>query len=141
MVLVVRGNLNLCFVGQVCHRIGVLEDEFFSLGERLLVGHEEVHDVVLQDIWDGFRVREDTLHCFLVEGELDFGDDRSQCGLEQLNDLFIWVLLVRNHDVFPFACIGAPLNQTEGSSIPNAYRMDPTVFSLLLDEFDDSICV
>ena len=44
MVLVVIGNLNLCFVGQVCHRIGVLEDEFFSLGERLLVGHEEVHD-------------------------------------------------------------------------------------------------
>ena len=91
----------------------VAEGKLSVLRYVVVESDEEVQDFVLENIWDGSRVRHDTLHLPQMTAlQIYFADDRSQCRLQQSDDLLSWVLIVRYHNTFAFAALAASLNQT-----------------------------
>ena len=94
-------------------RVLVTEGKLSVFRYFVVESDEEVQDFVLENIWDGSRVGHDTLHLPQVTAlQIYFADDRSQCRLQQSDDLLSRVLVIRYHNTFTFAALAASLDQT-----------------------------
>lgn len=61
-------------------RVLVTEGKLSVFRYFVVESDEEVEDLVLENIWDGSRVRHDTLHLSQMTAlQIDFADDWSQC--------------------------------------------------------------
>ena len=94
-------------------RVLVTEGKLSVFRYFVVESDEEVEDLVLENIGNRSRVGHDTLHLSQMTAlQIDLTNNRSQCRLQQSDDLLSRVLIIRYHNTFTFAALAASLDQT-----------------------------
>lgn len=136
-------HFDIAFVWQFGDWVFVLESELFVCEHWSFESDEEIHNVIFENVRDGFGVWHNTFDVWVsIETvQTHFADDGSQSGFQQLDDFLRRILRIRNHNEFAFATLRTSFDQIDWCSISNSDAVHSAIFRILFHHCNDSLCI